>query len=701
MNLVGLAWIHITRSRSDWLTRASSQWLTGEPHYITALRHHPYPTAPLDTAIFEPIPMDASAHPEVGRSVQMLRKLVKARDFHTADRVRLELLEVGETIPPHPIYENAAINVLKTSTDDHAQLEAFENWFSLIPDASFHRKVTYSFPKIRNLFFAELKVPGIPLIMRFALMAASKGYTRRIIVRETVDFVVRFSDPVISTPFLSQLMRVHDRGAQTLCLSTAIKAHCLAGRLPQAVFWFKFGLDQNMLPYPFTYRVLHHHLVQSQDADTLKLLKSHGASPWVRPIHNEPLAPVTTPVLGNPAITTASLPAQLRFISRTLSTANPPSPRIIASFIIAYKALGRSRAVDLLSRKVLSRRSIGLDKPLISLFLLAEMLYYLRTREYHLLLYVFAMHFYLVGVPIAHITPHLDALQHEKATDGAARARIAQHSLARIELARRLVPTALHTALVWTALVHLASARRAALEGLYAALLHEARRTPPHAGLVRPPAHALDSVHFTPFIRALAHGGDAARALDVFRDMRALDPPLDVDVYQWTAFLAEVAAAGRVGIVTRVLDRMEGAGGGGGGGGGAAGREIPMPPPNGVTYAAIIDGFVKSKQVRAAADVKSRMSARLGDVRGANPLADEVLDAFEDAYKAWKRVRFRVTLFLLLVLKIFFFRVAFILVGRFGTMHQRENSPHVFRYGTSREAPAFSAHSLLHLTSRS
>src|ERR1700722_4582156 len=168
-------WLYLLRARllvdstpRTWLfqhSRAYAQWLSGDPHYLTTLKHHPYPSAPLDLSIFEPMSQEyqeastqvASPALPQSRGAHILVGFVKHNKFELADRVRLELLEIGETIPPDSIYEEAAINVLRSPSSVKDPVAVFTNWFSLFPPATPKTRED-NFFRIRSLLYYDMKV---------------------------------------------------------------------------------------------------------------------------------------------------------------------------------------------------------------------------------------------------------------------------------------------------------------------------------------------------------------------------------------------------------------------------------------------------------------------------------------------------------------------------------------------------------------
>ncbi|KAG5642082.1 hypothetical protein DXG03_003635 [Asterophora parasitica] len=143
---------------------------------------------------------------------QGLLNLVKAGKYGAADRLRLELLDRGVEITPHPTYEQAAIANLTWSNMDQC-LNHFETWFSLVPDYDKASPPVYPgpFKDIRNvLVHAGSPSELLPLILRFGIISASKGYLRPMFY-EILPILIRFTS---SDDVAEWLVRVEQAAVQ-------------------------------------------------------------------------------------------------------------------------------------------------------------------------------------------------------------------------------------------------------------------------------------------------------------------------------------------------------------------------------------------------------------------------------------------------------------------------------------------------------
>ncbi|GLB45222.1 hypothetical protein LshimejAT787_2001270 [Lyophyllum shimeji] len=131
--------------------------------------------------------------PEVSNAT--LVGLVKDGKMGAADRLRLQLIERGIEIQPHAIYEQAAIANLRWADMEHC-MEQFTTWFTLVPDYDPSKPPTpYGpFKDTRDvLIHSGWPSARLPLILRFGIISASKGYLRPIL-HDILPFI-RFASP--------------------------------------------------------------------------------------------------------------------------------------------------------------------------------------------------------------------------------------------------------------------------------------------------------------------------------------------------------------------------------------------------------------------------------------------------------------------------------------------------------------------------
>ncbi|KAJ7590535.1 hypothetical protein C8J56DRAFT_933153 [Mycena floridula] len=132
-----------------------------------------------------------------------LLELVEAGHYSAADRLRVDLLYRGLKIQPRPVYETAALGMLRTYPDDFGR---FSTWLSHTPDRhDYPPEIKYRpFNEIRHAVFeAGSPHQKFTVIYHFGLIIASKGY-RDIIFDQVFPLLIRFSSPETGIKFLRE-----------------------------------------------------------------------------------------------------------------------------------------------------------------------------------------------------------------------------------------------------------------------------------------------------------------------------------------------------------------------------------------------------------------------------------------------------------------------------------------------------------------
>lgn len=173
---------------------------------MQALKNQPYPTAPLNTSIFEE---HTREYPDITRTrvrrrlkpATILKNLLSSRQYNKAESLRSELQEMGVPIRNGVVFEKAARHVLRApEVTDRAK--AFESWFSLYSDA--HHSRPRRFTRIWYLVSSESD--DIRLVMLFGKICASKGYGRKV-APKVIPHIVRFAEPSVAQAYLVQFNR--------------------------------------------------------------------------------------------------------------------------------------------------------------------------------------------------------------------------------------------------------------------------------------------------------------------------------------------------------------------------------------------------------------------------------------------------------------------------------------------------------------
>jgi pentatricopeptide repeat protein len=282
---------------------------------------------------------------------------------------------------------------------------------------------------------------------------------------------------------------------------------------------------------------------------------------------------------------------------------------------------------------MLSRKAFGTSHTTKSLWLRAEMLFYLHTNQFPLLISTFTHHFYLIGVPTAEVLPVVNMLAEMRQRNHNRRAFM-ETLVPRVVNWEKIWPTSWHTALVWQALVSMTRSTTA-IERMYYQLVQMARSSSAqvegYSGNNAPPIQAVTQGHFAPFLifyalRATSPTNpngktNAEHVTRIFNDMLQLG--ISPSEHTLNMLVAAYARSGDSQRVESVLKRME------------ANinvcEDIPkqrqFPPPSIVTYTSIIQGFIKSRSLQSALAMETRMTQRIQFVEGTNKRTDQVLDS--------------------------------------------------------------------------
>lgn len=678
----------------------STPLLPEESPAMLEMKNTPYPSMPLDTSIFEDVSEgydssilgaeDARLH-AVNPS-DLLVTLVKDGNFLDADRVHAELTEMGISISPAPAYGDAAVHVLQQEYQNPLQrLSAFVKWWSLIPHKSSATRMSVS--RVGRIIYQE-SIPDLSLIMRFALLSASKGYATTV-ATQAISLVVRYASPLVSASFLQAFHQAalpstespHDQSnerdlqRQRTWFSTyaaswyscAIRGYCMTGRLSNAVHTLQIARSHGLLIDPSTYESLLRRLERSLAMDSISLVKElRRTQLGISQRDLVGLVPSSAPLAYSPPTEFSnatsfsdigSLAAALRILKRHMSSAvRYPRPSILASFITAYKAAGHDAALH-----ILRKRSYTASLPTTSMWALTEMLFHFRRKEGILVILVFTHHFHAVGIP-KRVYKYISRTERRLNREPELRPEVFQHVIyPQYPLEKKLWPSTHHTALVWRVASEFMKEPQQ-LEKLYEELLAQVAisrsqqpspdsahsvhtdgftesQVPDNLEPITPPI-LFNSAHFNVFIYAFAKQISPYRAAKVIADMYRVG--ISPSVESLNMLTAAFARIGDVQKLTMLLDCMEETQGETSGVEShvqddgdrltnsspvaKTGQGKPLPPPNVVTYTAIIRYLIQSQLYMDALSIATRLRTKAGYVPGTNPITDEVLQELTQYY---------------------------------------------------------------------
>ncbi|KAF9467938.1 hypothetical protein BDZ94DRAFT_918106 [Collybia nuda] len=164
---LSLRWDIVSRSVSQSKAPASRpRYLPSKPPFVI-LRHSHISQVPTDELV----------------------NLVAEGKYQLAEKLRMELLEMGVEIPGGSVYEGVVEELIRKSKIEDITQE-FTNWLALLPEA--RCPDDDMFHGIRQLLQASPEA-NLPLIIQFGMVCASKGYT--VIVNEEITpIVARYAD---------------------------------------------------------------------------------------------------------------------------------------------------------------------------------------------------------------------------------------------------------------------------------------------------------------------------------------------------------------------------------------------------------------------------------------------------------------------------------------------------------------------------
>ena len=587
----------------------------------------PYPTAHPDTSVFEPMSEEyasVSTYPFTPlSSSETLASLVSKGNFQAAESLRKEMIALHIPIPRDVLYLRAALHAIterRPRGSAKERLEAFEAWLSLAPD---RHEEWQSFHDIRQRLFRSMDHLNLTLVRRFGLVLASKGYYSGNAARQAVSTLARYAQPSVVERYLCQVEgasrdyhlkkgTVPSSDLLAAEYSLSIRTVALAGKGDAALRLISIAQSRGIHISNFTLNIVATHTPDRQTViDRIQVVYPS----WTpQDTDARPVAVECETIPAGHSADVAVLAARLRSLRTALRSPFPPSPHALHSFITSYQALGRTRALTLL-RSLACHHS----PKSASTWAFTQMLHHRSRREPIHLLFVFAQHFHLVGVPRKTLLSFIRGTRGQQAR----KEHVTRWAAGPSPINEKLWPSAYHTALVWEALVALSL--KTEKERLYALLVSLVRRSKEQdpgtdqARLQLPP-DTYDAAHFSPFVSSWARGSPV-RAASVLRDMVQLG--VGPSVIQWSMVARGYAQHDDPLVALRILDRLEDMerGTDDEAWGGEGGSKSPSDGLLGV-HTNVLRGFVIAGDVQHAREVERRLVERLGYQAGDRPATD-------------------------------------------------------------------------------
>ena len=531
---------------------------------MVALREYPVPETQLDSSIFEASEEDeyrsvaeSFKHPitpvatnSSGFSSSSLLQLVRKGSYDSASYMRAEMIQHNVPITPHHAFTLAAIRAISSIADPAVRLREFSGWLSLLPVAREGAKSRPMFGRLTHIL-SHNPQPDIDLVMAFVRICVSKGYMIKI-PDQMIPLVVRLAPPSVSLQFLEDLRSLAveksppgeqlNRKIRFWC-KTAMVEYLGVGLTEEATKIFQMGLEYGVslprVPSRWLRKAVAKvpgHLGLSEEAfaalNRPKVRLPRHKGPSRRPGLISEIPPAVSPL--NFDTDTPGPKALLLRVWENTRAVKPPDPLDVARFLETFDS--QPAIVRFLS-------ACNQNKPprYRGQWILGEMLYYARRKEWKELIGAFDTYFFRVGVP-----GNID----EHKLRGSATARNVQ---------QRLFPSPHHTGLVWMAAVEMAQGARP-ISALFKEMVGQATaaKTRDYArvgpSLVSTSTEIFDAGHFNPFLIAAYRARRFKRLVVAVGQMSRLGIKPDPEQLSLLAGAHAARADGHE--AARVLDRI-------------------------------------------------------------------------------------------------------------------------------------------------
>ena len=642
---------------------------TEETPAMKALRDIPYPSASSDSSIFESwsneydgvrLPWAFRSRRPIGEVLSanedhdpcdVLERLCLRGKFADAEDVRQELVGMNIPIRPSSTYSRAAWNVLRQRLWPPNRTEMFATWLFLLPDHAQDNDTSRVGDLHLPLLFNSIQL-DIGTVAQFGIILSSKGYIR-IMGANIIACLTRYAHPDVSSRILDEMMAADDdyrrnklgvsdnmtsqsKHTSKRLWSVAVRTHCTAGR-PEVAFQMvkrahELGIHMTQYSYQYLLGKLEANGLKEFAAEVRALPNCGSLDVAKRRLviqevsDPRPILPISHK--QNQSVNSA---LALAILQRSSRSGLPAYATDLVPYFDLYKTDVRGGEVNWLRS-----RAYRLSHSALSTVLLAELLHHHRRGQFRHVLWVFEKFFYVVAVPSENVTRCLWK-RHHYPPHMRLNYWSLPHSITKttFNIPSRLWPSTHHTALVWSALVHLCESEDE-LFALYDQLLqysaqflkpagehrlhrhhhhhhchssHDHSMTPTAA-----PADRPDSAHFQAFLIAFTLLRGAQYGLRVLDDMR--DHGIAPSAHTLGTAAALQARHGEPALALRTLDAIER-----GEDGEAKTRRHRQALR---AYTGVLRGFADARDLVHARQVAAMLAGRLGYVEG-NARTDAVL----------------------------------------------------------------------------
>jgi hypothetical protein len=660
---------------------------TEETPAMKALKDIPYPSASPDPSIFESwtdeydgvrLPKAVLAHKSIQRlaslpsadkryyASRVLEQLSRDGKFGEAEQVRQEMVEMNVPIRPSTAYYAVAWNILRQRPWPPNRTEIFTNWLSLLPNLADNKM--FNLGQLSSALLFDSRHLDLKTVAQFGIILSSKGYIRKM-GRTVVSCLTRHADPDVSSRILDEMLAANDdygrskigtayngstgtpRRTTRVIWSVAVRTHCNAGRPEVAFQMAKRAHERDFWLTKYTYE----YLLGKLDADGLDdlaaELRSHPSCGSVDIAKSRLVAVDGSNLTSIPPISrkqsmVANQAIALAILKRSYLTGLPAYAVDIVPYFNIYKTHVRGGfAVN-----KLRSGAYQISTNAAAAVLFAEQLHHHRRGQFRHVLWIFEKFFHVVGVPSEDITRRLWKREHYPPHLRIHHRRIPPRiTKTTFNLPSRLWPTPYHTALIWSALVHLCESEEE-LFALYDSLLqHSAQFQKTTVGHHHHPSHGssssssssipapvpapkdrFDSAHFGSFLIAFTQLRDAKSGLRVLDDMQDRGIAPSAHILGMAAALqarhGEPALALRIlDIMRDLIDRdgdgeadvlMETGAGSGAGVGVVVGQSVKKEQRLLVAYTGVLRGLTDRRDIVQARRVAELLHSHLGYVEG-------------------------------------------------------------------------------------
>jgi len=631
-------WSWATRSIPLSFARNSAIYTPyAETTPMVALRKYPVPRTQLDSSIFEiseedeyrsvaesfkssitattPVTTNSSGSPS-----SLLLQLIRQRDYTSVSRVRAEMIQHQLPITPDHAFIWPAIHAFSSPADPAVRLREFSGWLSLLPVADEEMRRRPMFGRLMHLLSNNSRA-DIDLIMAFVRICVSKGYMVKI-PDQMIPLVVRFAPPSVSLQFLEDIRSLVvenfsldkqvKRKIRFWC-KTAMTEYLNIGLVEEATKAFQVGLQYGQslprVPSRWLGKAVTrdpNHLGLSEEAIAVLKRPKTRLPRYRRPSRRPGLItdiPLALSPLGFDTDPSDSK-ALLSRVWENTRIVKPPDPLDIARFLEIFD----SEPITIQRLSAYNQRKPARYR---GQWILGEMLYYARRKEWRELIGAFDRYFLRAGVP-GNIDEYIS------------RGRVTV-----LNVQQRLFPSPYHTSLVWMAVVeNLRGARP--VSKLFKEMIEQATATKTggyaQAGpsLVSAYSEMFDAGHFTPFLVVAYRDGRWKRLAAAFGEMRRLGIKPGVEQLSLLAgayaAMAEghkaVRTLGRIEVVLKEERRKR------------SSRHHHDVSRDVALYMPALKGFIGRKDTPGASLVRRRILGH-GYVKGTSPYVDRMLAKLE------------------------------------------------------------------------